>query len=83
MCSSDLINKVEMISDHRNGSFGERYGTLIPDLRIESRAIFVVDPENNLRHVEYVREVGDHPNYESALTAAQTAREKTASATKA
>lgn len=81
-CGNYGINKVEMISDHRNGSFGERYGTLIPDLRIESRAIFVVDPENKLRHVEYVREVGDHPDYESALAAAKTARKMTASATK-
>jgi thiol peroxidase len=72
-CGNFGINKVEMISDHRSGSFGEHYGTLIPDLRIESRAIFVVDSDNKLRHVEYVREVGDHPNYESALNAAKAA----------
>jgi thioredoxin-dependent peroxiredoxin len=65
-----------MLSDHRTGSFGQNYGTLIPDLRIESRAIFVVDRENQLRHVEYVKEVGDHPNYESALSAAQMAVEQ-------
>jgi thiol peroxidase len=61
-----------MLSDHRTGSFGEHYGTLIPDLRIESRAIFVLDSENKLRHVEYVKEVGDHPNYEAALEAAKS-----------
>jgi thiol peroxidase len=72
-CCNFGINKVEMISDHRSGSFGEHYGTLIPDLRIESRAIFVLDPENRLRHVEYVREVGEHPNYEAALEAAKAA----------
>lgn len=72
-CGNFGINKVEMISDHRSGSFGERYGTLIPDLRIESRAIFVVDSENKLRHVEYVPEVGQHPNYEAALEAAKAA----------
>jgi thiol peroxidase len=77
-CGNFGINKVEMISDHLSGSFGEHYGTLIPDLRIESRAIFVVDSENKLRHVEYVREVGDHPNYEPALEAAKSAREATA-----
>ncbi|HZS53650.1 MAG TPA: thiol peroxidase [Bryobacteraceae bacterium] len=77
-CGNFGINKVEMISDHRTGSFGEKYGTLIPDLRIESRAIFVVDPQNKLRHVEYVREVGDHPNYESALAAAKMAGDSVA-----
>jgi thiol peroxidase len=72
-----------MLSDHRTGSFGEHYGTLIPDLRIESRAIFVLDESNKLRHVEYVKEVGDHPNYEAALSAARAAiQQNTQSAAK-
>ena len=49
------------------------YGTLIKELRIESRAIFVLDPENKIRHAEYVKEVADHPNYEAALSAARNA----------
>ncbi len=69
-CGNFGINRITMLSDHRSGSFGEHYGTLIPELRIESRAIFVLDANNKLRHVEYVREVGDHPNYEAALSAA-------------
>jgi thioredoxin-dependent peroxiredoxin len=70
-CGNYGIDRVMMLSDHRTGSFGEHYGTLIPDLRIESRAIFVLDGENRLRHVEYVKEVGEHPNYEAALEAAR------------
>jgi thiol peroxidase len=75
-CGNYGVNRIAMLSDHRTGSFGEHYGTLIPDLRIESRAIFVVDPDNKLRHVEYVKEVGDHPNYEAALAAAKAAVEE-------
>ena len=67
------VNHIGMLSDHKTGSFGENYGTLIPDVRIESRAIFVVDEDNKLRHVEYVKEVGSHPNYEAALNAARAA----------
>ncbi len=70
-CGSFGVDKVKMLSDHKSGSFGERYGTLIKELRIESRAIFVVDPDNTLRYVEYVKEVGDHPNYDAALAAAK------------
>ena len=77
-CGNFGINRVTMLSDHRTGSFGEHYGTLIPDLRIESRAIFVLDENNKLRHVEYVKEVGDHPNYEAALNAAKSATQQTA-----
>jgi thioredoxin-dependent peroxiredoxin len=68
-CGNFGLKNVSMLSDHRSGSFGKSYGTLISDLRIESRAIFVVDADNILRHVEYVRQVSDHPDYEAALAA--------------
>ena len=71
-CGTYGVDHVKMVSDHKNGSFGENYGTLIKDLRILSRAIFVVDKDNTIRHVEYVKEVADHPNYESALQVAKS-----------
>jgi thiol peroxidase len=71
-CGSFGIDKVKMVSDHRSGSFGSAYGTLIKDLRIHSRAIFVVDRDNKIVHAEYVPQVADHPNYESALAAAKS-----------
>lgn len=79
-CGNFGINNITMLSDHRTAGFGERYGTLIPDLRIESRAIFVIDNENVIRHAEYVKQVGDHPNYDAALAAVKRASEKQASA---
>jgi thiol peroxidase len=72
-CGAFGVDKVKMLSDHKDGSFGSHYGTLIKELRIESRAIFVIDSENKIRHVEYVKEVADHPNYEAALSAARSA----------
>ena len=71
-CGAFGVDNVVMVSDHQNGSFGEAYGTLVKDMRILSRAIFVVDAQNKLRHVEYVKEIGDHPNYEGALAAARS-----------
>ena len=70
-CGAMGVDKVKMVSDHKTGSFGESYGTLIKDLRIESRAIFVVDKDNVVRHAEYVKEVADHPNYDAALSVAK------------
>src|SRR6266496_832617 len=70
-CGAFGVDRIKMLSDHRTGSFGESYGTLIKDLRIESRAIFVLDKDNIIRHVEYVKEVADHPNYDAALAAAK------------
>jgi thioredoxin-dependent peroxiredoxin len=71
-CGAMGVDNLVMLSDHRTGSFGTAYGTLIEDLRIEARAIFVVDKANVIRYVEYVGEVGDHPNYDAALAAARS-----------
>lgn len=71
-CGAFGIDHVKMLSDHRSGSFGEHYGTLIKELRILSRAIFVVDQSNTIRYAEYVKEVAEHPNYDSALAVAKS-----------
>jgi thioredoxin-dependent peroxiredoxin len=68
-CGAFGIDRVKMLSDHKEGSFGASYGTLIKELRIESRAIFVVSPDNKVKYAEYVKEVSDHPNYDAALAA--------------
>ena len=77
-CGAFGVNNVKMLSDHKDGSFGAAYGTLIKELRIESRAIFVIDQEKRIRYVEYVKEVADFPNYEAALAAARHALSVTA-----
>lgn len=71
-CGAFGVDHVKMVSDHRSGSFGEHYGTLIKELRIHSRAIFVVDKDNTVRYVEYVKEVGNHPDYDKAMAVAKT-----------
>ena len=72
-CGAFSVDKVKMLSDHKDASFGSNYGTLIKELRIESRAIFVIDRNNRVSYAEYVKEVADHPNYEAALEAARSA----------
>ncbi len=71
-CGAEGIDKIQIASDHREVSFGKAYGVLIaegPLQRILSRAIFVVGPNGVLKHVEYVPEVPDHPNYDAAISA--------------
>jgi thiol peroxidase len=71
-CNSFALDHVKMLSDHRDGSFGAAWGTLIKELRILSRAIFVVGPDNEVKYVEYVPEVADSPNFEAALAAVRS-----------
>jgi thioredoxin-dependent peroxiredoxin len=70
-CNAFAVDRVKMLSDHKDTSFGAHYGTLIKDLRIESRALFVVDRDNVIRYVQYVKETSDHPDYEPALRTAR------------
>jgi thiol peroxidase len=60
---------LKTLSDHREASFGIAYGVLIEELRLLSRAIFIIDRDDTVRYVEYVPEVTDHPNYERAVEA--------------
>jgi thiol peroxidase len=77
-CGAFGVDKVRMLSDYKDVSFGANYGVLIKELRIESRAIFVLDRRNRIRYVEYVKEVADSPNFEAALAAARDAMAVTA-----
>ena len=36
-----------------------------------ARAVFVIGPDNKLKHVEYVSDITQHPNYDAALAAAK------------
>jgi thioredoxin-dependent peroxiredoxin len=69
-CTAENI-KISTLSDHREMSFGDAYGTHIKELRLETRALFVVGKDGKIKHVEYVKEVTTHPDYDKALQAAK------------
>ncbi|WP_369902284.1 thiol peroxidase [Bacillus manliponensis] len=73
-CATNGLENAVTLSDHRDLSFGEAYGVAIKELRLLTRAVFVVDSNDKLVHVEYVSEATNHPNYEAALEAAKTAK---------
>lgn len=66
-CGAEGIEQVETLSDHRSGDFGRNYGVLIEELRLLARAIFVLNEANEITYVQYVEEVGSHPNYDDVL----------------
>jgi thiol peroxidase len=73
-CGAESAETIQALSGHRCTAFGEAYGVLIsggPLARCLARAIFVVDADGKLTHVEYVPEIADHPNYDAALAAAR------------
>jgi thiol peroxidase len=71
-CGAENIDRVKVLSDHRDASFAQAYGTLVKEFRLECRAIFVIDRDGTIRYVEYVPEIASHPNYDAALQAVKS-----------
>lgn len=74
-CGAEGVEAVKTLSAHRCTKFGEDFGVLIkggPLDRVLARAIFVVDGDGKLKHVEYVSEIAQHPDYDAALNAAKS-----------
>lgn len=72
-CAAEGIEQIQTLSDHRELSFGQAYGVAIKELRLLTRAVFVVNEQDEVVYAEYVPEVTDHPDYETALEQAKNA----------
>ena len=71
-CGAEGLENVVMLSDFKNGSFGQDYGLEITDgafAGFHSRVVMVLDENGNVKYTEQIPEIGDEPNYEKALAA--------------
>lgn len=68
-CTLSKVDSFYMFSDHREASFGIAYGVLIKELRLLTRAVFIADENNILRHVEYCDDIYSHVDYAASLDA--------------
>lgn len=73
-CAAAGIENVQVLSDHRDLSFGEAFGVVMKELRLLARSIFVVDSTGKITYKEIVNEVTNHPNYTAAIEAAKQAK---------
>ncbi len=68
-CGASGVDKVTVLSDYRDASFGNAFGVLIKELRLLARTIFVIDKEGKVRYVQYVEETTSEPDYDEVLKA--------------
>jgi len=71
-CGAEGVTAVRTLSAHRSEQMGQAYGVAIADgplQRLLARAIFVIGPDDTLKHIEYVDDISHEPNYEAALAA--------------
>jgi thiol peroxidase len=71
-CGAAGIDRVITLSDHKAASFGQAYGVLIKEFRLDMRSIFVLDKNNTVTYVEYLNEMTEHPNYKDAIAAVKS-----------
>lgn len=72
-CGAEGIENLQSASDYQERNFGSAYGTMLEELKILTRAVFVLDAEGNVTYAEYVPEVTSEPNYDAALEALKAA----------
>lgn len=68
-CGAKGIDRVITLSDHKDLSFGLNYGFVMEEFRLLARGVVILDRDNTVRYVEYVKEVTTHPDYDKALEA--------------
>ncbi|OAD92645.1 lipid hydroperoxide peroxidase [Aequorivita soesokkakensis] len=68
--SDEEINNVTNLSDFRDGNFGKNYGVEMTSgalSGLHSRAVLVLDENGKVIHSQQVPEIGEEPDYLSAL----------------
>ena len=70
-CAAAGVERVKTYSDHREADFGIKYGVLTKETRLLARAVFVLDREGTVRHIEIVGDISKEPNYDVILAAAR------------
>ena len=64
------LDKVTLLSDMRNRSFGGAYGVVIADGPLAgflARSVFLLDKSHNIIHKELVADISKAPNYDGIL----------------
>lgn len=72
-CAAADIQAVQVLSDYQERQFGQATGTLIDELKLLTRAVFVVDEQGKVLYAQYVGEVSEHPDYDAAFAALKQA----------
>lgn len=68
-CADEGIDNAITLSDHKDLEFAKQFGTLMPNLRLQARSVFILDEDDKVVYFEYVPEGTNEPDYEKAIEA--------------
>ena len=75
MCIRDRVkktDKIKFVSDYNCRDFSSKFGTLIQELKLLNRSVFVLDKDNTIKYVQYLAQNTDLPEYEEAIKIAKS-----------
>lgn len=72
-CGAAGVDQVQTFSDVVKADFGKKYGTLMKEVRLLRRAVFVVNKKGVVTYAAYMAVNGDEPKYDDVLDAARKA----------
>lgn len=61
------ITGVTTLSDFNSADFGRKYGLLLKELRLLTRAVVIVDKDDKVVSIQIVPEITDEPDYGQVL----------------
>ena len=67
-CKVESIDQIKVLSDSVWRDFGEKYGLIIKNMGLLTRAIFIIDEHGIVKYKELVENISQHPDYAQALT---------------
>ena len=72
-CGANEVDNVTTASDFKDRQFGDSYGVHVKENGLLARAVFVVDKNDTVTHVEYVPVNTQLPDFDAAVEAATKA----------
>jgi len=67
-CKAEKIDRTLVLSDSVWRDFGKKYGLLIKNMGLLTRAIFIIDSQGKVAYKELVANISQQPDYNIALT---------------
>lgn len=66
-CGAAGLDKIVLLSDYVDHSFGQDYGLLMAEWQLLARAVLVLDKTNKVVYTDYVDNVNSEPDFEQAI----------------
>ena len=67
----EKVDNIQMLSDHRDRTFGPAFGVQVKEMGMLARAIYLADKGGIVRYVQTVPEIALEPDYDAVLAAAR------------